>query len=221
MSVSLTTTSSKASSRKMLVTKVKFFTENPALRRPSRLPAERGGPQDPRAQRWRRGRARSSGESHRTRTRTGTDTQPGRARTQEGPSPHSCLRTFQTTILKEQRWMCWQRVYSRISQKYERLGGERLTEGVLPLLGFRSYVTEDSSFQRTGPRWPCRLLRERGVGRADVPAAEGGPCGPWGLHAWGFSGDTPPGASPTPTTTTDSFSKTKKGKNQREVNRRH
>ena len=56
------------------------------------------------------------------------------------------------------------------------------------------------------------------MGRADVPAAEGGPGGPWGLHAWGFSGGIPPGASPTPTTTINSFCKTKKEKNQREGN---
>lgn len=59
------------------------------------------------------------------------------------------------------------------------------------------------------------------MGRADVPTAEGGPGGPWGLHAWGFSGDTHLGASPTPATTISSFSKTRKGKNQREVNRWH
>lgn len=41
------TTSAKASSRKIPVPKVTFFTENPALRRPSRLPTEWGGPRTP------------------------------------------------------------------------------------------------------------------------------------------------------------------------------
>lgn len=83
MSMSLTTTS-KASSRKMLVTKVKFFTENPALRRPSRLPTERGGPRTPgrrgdggeehEAQAKATGRGRARGQTH-----SRTSSHPGRA----------------------------------------------------------------------------------------------------------------------------------------------
>lgn len=38
--------------------------------------------------------------------------------TRRGPSPCSRLYTFQVTILKEQKWMCWQRVYSPLPQKY-------------------------------------------------------------------------------------------------------
>lgn len=73
--MSLTTTA-KASSGRILVTKVKFFTENPALRRPSRLPTERGGPrtlgcrgdgrEEPEAQAKAAGRARGQTRSRDT-----------------------------------------------------------------------------------------------------------------------------------------------------------
>lgn len=53
------------------------------------------------------------------------------------------------------------------------------------------------------------------MGRADVPTAEGGPGGPGGLHAWGFSGDIP--RAPAPPRNHQFLQQNEKGKNQREV----